>query len=436
MLSVDSLQVAEEEVVESSSNKLGDIYTFVAKGCFPQSMNPLRKKNLKRYAQKFIIDEGKLYYVGPKKEEKREVVIEAERKRQIFLDCHFNDIGHHLGQKKTVHRIQSKYYWLGIIKDVVDWIKLCDTCQHAERNKNLARTIRPIKVDAPWDIVGIDFLGPFPETKQGNTTVTVLIDYFSKWPEAFAVQKTDALSVARCISKCIYRFGASKTMVCAQNADFCEEVTKLLCDRWSIVQRVSPLDHPQLNPLHDCTGPLLKEAVMQMVTEKQAEWDDFLDPVLFLFRTSLNPTTKFTPYSLMFSRKASLPNETAGSLLNDDDEPEQDTCSTKEKASACMSTIQEQQNSVKQLVLANMNTAYKQEKKKNAKRRAHHSMPLMNLKIQHPVFGVGDSPSPKKLKESFYLSFPVETVLATEQSGPEDAKSELNYHHLAEPDVH
>lgn len=60
MLSVESLQVAEEEVVESGSNKLCDIYTFVAKGCFPQTMNPLRKKNLKRYAQKFII-EGKLH---------------------------------------------------------------------------------------------------------------------------------------------------------------------------------------------------------------------------------------------------------------------------------------------------------------------------------------------------------------------------------------
>lgn len=71
----------------------------------------------------FIL-EDKLYYVGPKKDEKREVVIDAERKRQIFLDCHFNDIGHHLGQKKTVHRIQSKYYWLGIIKDVVDWVHM------------------------------------------------------------------------------------------------------------------------------------------------------------------------------------------------------------------------------------------------------------------------------------------------------------------------
>ncbi|XP_077943428.1 gypsy retrotransposon integrase-like protein 1 isoform X1 [Gasterosteus aculeatus] len=464
MLSVESLQVVEEEVVESSSNKLGDIYTFVAKGCFPQTMNPLRKKNLKRYAQKFVIDEGKLYYVGPKKEEKREVVIEAERKRQVFLDCHFNDIGHHLGQKKTVHRIQSKYYWLGIIKDVVDWIKVCETCQHTERNKNLARTVRPIKVDAPWDIVGIDITGlrlisfdsiflfcaislhtlrpascclslpgPFPETQQGNTSVTLLIDYFSKWPEAFPVQKTDALSVAKCISKCIYRFGAPKTIVCTQNVDFCDEVTRLLCDRWSIVQKVSPLDQPQLNPFHDCTSPLLKEAILQMVTEKQTEWDDFLDPVLFVFRTSANPTTKFSPYSLMFNRKVNLPDENTLSLLNYD-EQEQDTYSTKEKASAYMTIMQEQQNSVKQLVMANMNAAYKQEKKKNTKRRTH-NMRSVTFKIADPSFCAGDSPSPKKLKDSIYLSFPVETVLATEQSSSEDMKTELEYH-LADSDVH
>lgn len=54
--------MAEEEVVESSSNKLCDIYAFVAKGCFPQTMNSLRKKNLKRYAQKFIID-GRFYFL-------------------------------------------------------------------------------------------------------------------------------------------------------------------------------------------------------------------------------------------------------------------------------------------------------------------------------------------------------------------------------------
>lgn len=85
-------------------------------------------------------------------------------------------------------------------------------------------------------------------------------------------------------------------------------------------------------------------------------------------------------------------------------------------------------------VIANMNAAYKQEKKKTAKRKTH-NVPSMAFKVADPLFGVGDSPSPKKLKESLYLSFPVETVLATEQGGSEDIKTELAYR-LAESDVH
>lgn len=48
--------------------------------------------------------------------------MDPERRRQVFLESHFTEIGNHLGQKKTVHRIQSRYYWLGIVKDVVDWV--------------------------------------------------------------------------------------------------------------------------------------------------------------------------------------------------------------------------------------------------------------------------------------------------------------------------
>ncbi|KAJ8385959.1 hypothetical protein AAFF_G00177800 [Aldrovandia affinis] len=424
MLSMDSLQVAEEEVVESTSNRLEDIYTFLDEGSYPPSMNPIRKKNLKRYAQKFIIEEGRLYYVGPKKEEKREVVIDAERKRQIFLECHFNDIGHHLGQKKTVHRIQTKFYWLGIVKDVVDWIKLCETCQHTERNKNMTRTIRPIKVEAPWEILGIDIFGPFPESRQGNTNVVIITDYMSKWVEASPIQKRDSLSVARCISTAIYRFGSVKTVYCSQSVDFCDEVTKHLCDRWNIVQKVSPVEQPQLNALYDRSSSLLREAIRQVVTEKQAEWDDFLDPVLFVFRTSANPTTRFTPYYLMFNRQASLPSELEVDLLKY--HQVQEVCPVKEESvSNFVEAMQEQQNTVKQLVIANMNAAYKQQKK-NAKRRAR-SIPSITFSVADPLFGTGESPPLKKLKETLYLSFPVETVLTAEQSGPDDKKSDLEY---------
>lgn len=131
-------------------------------------------------------------------------------------------------------------------------------------------------------------------------------------------------------------------------------------------------------------------------------------------------------------------------LLNYDD---QDVFATKERASACMSIIEEQQDSVKQLVapppthapplplkhfehlfqvLANMNAAYKQEKKKNSKRKVQGAAPL-GLKVSDAP------PRPKKMKDTLFLSFPDQTVLSAGAAG--DIKAELSYH-LGEPDVH
>ncbi|XP_035381962.1 uncharacterized protein zgc:113436 isoform X1 [Electrophorus electricus] len=425
MLSVDSLSVAEEEVVESSSSRLGDIYAFVAEGSYPQAMNPIRKKNLKRYAQKFMLDDGRLYYVGPKKEEKREVVIEAERKRQIFLECHFNDTGHHLGQKKTVHRIQSKYYWLGIVKDVVDWIKVCETCQHTERNKNMTRTVRPMKVDGPWEIVAVEIMGPFPGSAHGgNTHIVIVTDYYSKWVEVFPVQKKDSLCVARCISSSIYRYGSAKTIFCSQSADFCEEVTKHLHERWNVSQKVSAAEPPQRNALYDHGSALLRDAIKQLVAERQVEWADFLEQVVALFRTAVNPATKFTPYFLMFNRKASVPGEMKLDLLSYEQRPGGYTLS-EEADSFFLSTLQEHQSQLKQTVFSNMNAAYKQEKK-SAKRRSR-NISSITLTVTEPLCPPDECPSPKKLRDGLFVTFPVETVLGTVQAAPEDRKNGLEY---------
>ncbi|CAK6964302.1 unnamed protein product [Scomber scombrus] len=35
--------------------------------------------------------------------------------------------------------------------------------------------------------VGVDILGPFPFTDSGNRYVFVAMDYFTKWPEAYAL---------------------------------------------------------------------------------------------------------------------------------------------------------------------------------------------------------------------------------------------------------
>lgn len=75
-----------------------------------------------------------------------------------------------------------------------------------------------------------------------------------------------------------------------------------------------------------------------------------------------------------------------------------------------------------------MNAAYKQEKKKNSKRKTPSLAPLGPTGSPHPLFAAGDSPCPKKPKDSLFLSFPDETVLVTEQSGAGGVKTGLSYH--------
>ncbi|KAL0159895.1 hypothetical protein M9458_043620, partial [Cirrhinus mrigala] len=45
---------------------------------------------------------------------------------------------------------------------------------------------------APLQQLGVDILGPFPVTEAGNHFVLVAMDYFTKWPEGFAVPDQSA----------------------------------------------------------------------------------------------------------------------------------------------------------------------------------------------------------------------------------------------------
>jgi Integrase zinc binding domain len=70
---------------------------------------------------KFLEGE-KLYYIGKNKKEKRLVIYDDEGKKRIFRDCHDSAAGGHWGQKKTLEKIESLFFWRGMVKDIVGWV--------------------------------------------------------------------------------------------------------------------------------------------------------------------------------------------------------------------------------------------------------------------------------------------------------------------------
>ncbi|GBM23666.1 hypothetical protein AVEN_117409-1 [Araneus ventricosus] len=63
------------------------------------------------------------------------------------------------------------------------------------QNKNKGRLQR-YNVGAASERMALDILGPFPVTTKGNRYVLVLMDYFTKWPEAIPIPVQEASTVA------------------------------------------------------------------------------------------------------------------------------------------------------------------------------------------------------------------------------------------------
>ena len=66
--------------------------------------------------------------------------------------------------------------------------------------KKSAGGLHPIVIQPKiWYQVGMDLIGPMPETPRGNKYIVTLTDYFSKWAEAVPLPDKSAVGVAKFI---------------------------------------------------------------------------------------------------------------------------------------------------------------------------------------------------------------------------------------------
>ena len=62
----------------------------------------------------------------------------------------------------------------------------------------------------------------------------------------------------------------------------------------------------QENGLDERFNQTLQNMIVKFVEEKKERWEQFLDTCLYAYNTACNESTRYTPYELMFGRKAVL----------------------------------------------------------------------------------------------------------------------------------
>ena len=62
-------------------------------------------------------------------------------------------------------------------------------------NKAPKTPLHPHSCGAPFEKITLNILDPLPTSRMGNRYILVMIDYFTKWPEAFALPDHQAETV-------------------------------------------------------------------------------------------------------------------------------------------------------------------------------------------------------------------------------------------------
>ena len=138
-----------------------------------------------------------------------------------------------------------------------------------------------------------------------------IVDHFSSWPEAFATKDKSAETVASILLEHIFpRHSCPRVMLSDRGTEFINAVVSYLLEKMKICHiKISPY-HPQTNGKTERFQRFMNDVLSKYVQQDQYLWDKYLPGMLMAYRTSVNDTTKHTPFFVCHGRDPVLPMDT------------------------------------------------------------------------------------------------------------------------------
>lgn len=238
----------------------------------------------------------------------RPFVPELFRKR-LFTALH--DVSHP-GVRATRKLVLSKYFWVGINKDVNLWTQSCVSCQRAKVHRHTKSPFGSFEVPAGrFQHVHIDLVGPMPPSN-GYTYLLTIVDRFTRWPEAYPLKDSSTLTVVQeFLNQYISRFGVPVYITSDRGSQFCSKFFHELSKFLGVKHNKTTAYHPQSNGMVERLHRQLKASIMARCNNESWSYD--FPMVLLGIRTSLKDDIKCSAAELVYGESIRLPAELVAS---------------------------------------------------------------------------------------------------------------------------
>jgi len=228
---------------------------------------------------------------------------------QVISLVHDDKLTGHQGINRTYERIREAAWWPAMLDDIARYISACELCQKNKIAGRLSVPIQPMSLpSAPWMQVSIDTVGPLHTTRQGNRYIICMVDYFTRYCEAQAVDEQTSQTVIQAVYKnIICRHGVPQILISDRGSPYVSHVAEQMFNRLGIKRHYSTAFHPQANGAVERFNRTLKETLRVWANKNADDWDEMLPYALFSYNSAYHSTIKNTPFYLQHARMPRLP---------------------------------------------------------------------------------------------------------------------------------
>ena len=279
------------------------IVDFLENCVLPDDDKKARELLLSR--SQYCLMDGVLYYVVADKTLR--LVPPISNREQLFEEAHSGPFGAHLREAKVHGQLSKHYWWPKMRSDIHKWCNRCLVCATRRPGKAVHPPLNPIPVEGPFHRVGVDVI-QFIKSYSGNQYAVVFTDYLTKWPEVFAIKNQTALTIAQLfVEEIICHHGVPCQLLSDRGAAFLSQLMTEVCNLLGVKKINTTAYHPQTNGLTERFNRTLTDMLAKKVDKSGRDWDTHLPFVLFAYRTSVQESTKESPFYLLYGRDPRLP---------------------------------------------------------------------------------------------------------------------------------